>query len=397
MKMAAAFLAAASMAVLAGCGSGGNMAPIVYGTQPSQSGQVYAAAQPYQAGAASRPAGPASAPVQLAPLTAVSAEPLAPAPVYVSAYQQSESAPYAYEPAIATSAPAAATLIVAPGDTVYAIARRTGASPSAIIAENALVAPYALKVGQTIRIPTAGQKIANIGAAASPNFAPAPIRVSEVPAAPADRIHVVRSGDTLYSISRSTGVSVPAIAQANNLRAPFTLKVGAQVLIPGSLRGTPPAQREARATPPAPAPRVEELARTVSYTPPPAGAQKQFEWPVKGAIIGQFGTGSLGRRNDGINIAAPVGTPVRAAADGEVVYRGSELDGYGNLLLIKHGSNYVTAYAHNDVMLVKKGDKVRQGEVIAKVGQTGAATEPQLHFEIRHNLKAVDPAEILGK
>ena len=120
-----------------------------------------------------------------------------------------------------------------------------------------------------------------------------------------------------------------------------------------------------------------------------------FDWPVKGAIIGQYGSGDLGRRNDGVNIAAPVGTPVRSAADGEVVYRGSELDGYGNLLLIKHDDGFVTAYAHNDVMLVRKGQKVRQGQVIAKVGQTGSAPEPQLHFEIRQNLKSVDPLAFL--
>ncbi|MEX0645808.1 MAG: M23 family metallopeptidase, partial [Parvularculaceae bacterium] len=112
-------------------------------------------------------------------------------------------------------------------------------------------------------------------------------------------------------------------------------------------------------------------------------------------IIGQYGAGLMGRRNDGVNIAAPVGTPVRASADGEVVYRGSDLDGYGNLLLIKHGDGFVTAYAHNDAMLVKKGDLVRQGQVIAKVGQTGAATVPQLHFEIRQDLKSVDPLGFL--
>jgi len=116
---------------------------------------------------------------------------------------------------------------------------------------------------------------------------------------------------------------------------------------------------------------------------------------VKGAVIAEFGSAGVGRRNDGVNIAAPVGTPVRAAADGEVVYRGSELDGYGNLLLIKHADGFVTAYAHNDTMLARKGQKVQKGQVIAKVGQTGAVTEPQLHFEIRQNLKSVDPLALL--
>ena len=121
-----------------------------------------------------------------------------------------------------------------------------------------------------------------------------------------------------------------------------------------------------------------------------------FEWPLRGAVVSGFGMGELGRRNDGINIAAPAGSAVRAAAPGEVVYRGSELDGFGNLLLIKHEGGYVSAYAHNDAMLVRKGDRVRQGQVIAKVGQTGDVTSPQLHFEIRRELKAVDPTSLLG-
>jgi murein DD-endopeptidase MepM/ murein hydrolase activator NlpD len=121
-----------------------------------------------------------------------------------------------------------------------------------------------------------------------------------------------------------------------------------------------------------------------------------FEWPVRGKVIASYGVTDFGRRNDGVNIAAPAGTPVRAAADGEVVYRGSELDGFGNLLLVKHAGGFVTAYAHNEAMLVKKGAKVRQGQVIAKVGQSGAVSSPQLHFEVRRNLKSIDPATLLS-
>ena len=139
------------------------------------------------------------------------------------------------------------------------------------------------------------------------------------------------------------------------------------------------------------------MARSASYSQQePAKSSSLFEWPVKGAIIASYGSGDVGRRNDGVNIAAPAGTPVRAAADGEVVYRGSELDGFGNLLLIKHADGFVTAYAHNDAMLVKKGDNVRQGQMIAKVGDSGAVTSPQLHFEVRQNLKSIDPVALLG-
>ncbi|MEQ8934821.1 MAG: M23 family metallopeptidase, partial [Amphiplicatus sp.] len=316
-----------------------------------------------------------SAQTQPARLTPVTADALQPAPqaTYVSSYETVKSPP------------AGALLVsVRPGDTVYAISRRTGASAQAIIAENNLRAPYTLNVGETLRIPDPSRKIANELSvpAPQPTYASAPSRSGT---------RAVRPGETLYSISRATGASVPAIAEANRLRAPYTLSVGQQLIIPGASGEAAPAPRQREANMD-----VGELARSVSYTKPaPASGSKIFDWPVKGAVIAEFGAAGVGRRNDGVNIAAPVGTPVRAAADGEVVYRGSELDGYGNLLLIKHADGFVTAYAHNDTMLARKGQKVQQGQVIAKVGQTGAVTEPQLHFEIRQNLKSVDPLALL--
>ena len=141
---------------------------------------------------------------------------------------------------------------------------------------------------------------------------------------------------------------------------------------------------------------IETLTRNASFNTPGTRSPTQFQWPVKGSVIANYGTGGIGRRNDGINISAPQGTPVRAAAAGEVVYRGSELDGYGNLLLIKHDGGFVTAYAHNDVMLVRKGQKVKVDQIIAKVGKTGAVNEPQLHFEIRQNLKSINPVPLLA-
>lgn len=124
-----------------------------------------------------------------------------------------------------------------------------------------------------------------------------------------------------------------------------------------------------------------------------------FAWPVDGRIISKFGRyvswANGVKKNDGVNIAAPEGTEVRAAADGVVVYEGTELEGYGKLLLVKHADNFVTAYAHNSEILVREGDHVRIGQSIARVGQSGSAAEPQLHFEIRRNLKALDPEELL--
>ena len=120
-----------------------------------------------------------------------------------------------------------------------------------------------------------------------------------------------------------------------------------------------------------------------------------FVVPVSGRIISGFGSTASGERNDGINIAAPAGTPIHASADGVVTYAGNELKGYGNLILIKHGDTYVTAYAHTSAIGVARGQRVAKGDVIGTVGQTGDVTQPQLHFEIRRNMKPIDPRAIL--
>jgi len=411
MKFSIALMSASALA-LGACGSSGNSAPVVYGTQPASTGasKIYNSPNDYDAqNAAYNRAGRPSTmgarvaastppkinnayarPAPLVPVTQTTYDrsaqiDLPPRPIYIANTQP------VGEPARATVS-SSAIVTVQPGDTVYAIGRRTGASPQAIIALNRLRAPYALEIGDRLRIP--GARLARQGGRvpAAPTQIAQPARqvVSQ------DVMHTVRPGETLYGVSRATGASVQVIAQANQLRTPYKLVVGQRLLIPGATNlsaATTVSNAVASDD-------VGRLAREVSYTQPsiPAAPEPDqlFEWPVKGAIIGKYGPGEFGKRNDGVNIAAPTGTPVRAAAAGEVVYRGSELDGYGNLLLIRHDDGYVTAYAHNDAMLVRKGQKVNQGQVIAKVGQTGSATEPQLHFEIRQNLKSIDPLAFLG-
>jgi murein DD-endopeptidase MepM/ murein hydrolase activator NlpD len=125
------------------------------------------------------------------------------------------------------------------------------------------------------------------------------------------------------------------------------------------------------------------------------GAMPSFRWPARGRVISGAGAMANGQQNDGINLALPEGTPVHAAEDGVVAYSGSELKGYGNLVLIRHSNGFVTAYAHNSEILVKRGDQVRRGQVIAKSGQTGNVTSPQLHFEIRKGSAPVDPTQYL--
>jgi murein DD-endopeptidase MepM/ murein hydrolase activator NlpD len=121
----------------------------------------------------------------------------------------------------------------------------------------------------------------------------------------------------------------------------------------------------------------------------------QFRWPVRGRVISGFGPIPNGQQNDGINLAVPEGTQVRAAEDGVVAYSGNELKGYGNLVLVRHSDGYVTAYAHASELMVKRGDNVKRGQVIAKSGATGSVNAPQLHFEIRKGSSPVDPTKYL--
>jgi murein DD-endopeptidase MepM/ murein hydrolase activator NlpD len=126
------------------------------------------------------------------------------------------------------------------------------------------------------------------------------------------------------------------------------------------------------------------------------GALPTFRWPVRGKVITSYGAKTNGKSNDGINVAVPEGTPVKAAEDGVVAYSGNELKGYGNLVLVRHSNGYVTAYAHASELLVKRGDTIKRGQVIAKSGQSGEVGSPQLHFEIRKGSSPVDPLQFLN-
>jgi murein DD-endopeptidase MepM/ murein hydrolase activator NlpD len=126
------------------------------------------------------------------------------------------------------------------------------------------------------------------------------------------------------------------------------------------------------------------------------GALPTFRWPVRGKVITSYGAKTNGKSNDGINLAVPEGTPVKAAEDGVVAYAGNELKGYGNLVLVRHSNGYVTAYAHASELMVKRGDNIKRGQVIAKSGQSGEVGSPQLHFEIRKGSSPVDPLQFLN-
>ena len=131
--------------------------------------------------------------------------------------------------------------------------------------------------------------------------------------------------------------------------------------------------------------------------PDVTAAMPTFRWPVRGRVIAGFGPKPSGQQNDGINVAVPEGTPIKAAEDGVVAYAGNELKSYGNLVLVRHSNGYVTAYAHASEILVKRDDPVKRGQVIAKSGQTGTVAAPQLHFEIRKGSTPVDPTVPAGR
>ena len=156
--------------------------------------------------------------------------------------------------------------------------------------------------------------------------------------------------------------------------------------VPRAKPSTTPAWYGNTATPPAPVP--------ATYTP--VYGATAFAWPLNGPIVADYGTTVSGERNVGINIAVPFGTPIHAAAAGQISYAGNELRGYGNLVLIKHDNGYVTAYAHAERIVVNRGDYVQKGQIIGYAGQTGDVTSPQLHFEIRNGVAPVNPHTLLA-
>jgi murein DD-endopeptidase MepM/ murein hydrolase activator NlpD len=224
------------------------------------------------------------------------------------------------------------------------------------------------------------------------------------------------------SIARHNGVTLTALAHANRLQTNSKLAIGDRITVPGGGHQVAAAQPTPVRPAPAPAPQVAQphtvaatkvasaapvqtarvakeeprTTETVVKTAEPSGAMPSFRWPVKGRVIAGFGSKPNGTQNDGINLAVPEGTPIKAADDGVVAYAGNELKGYGNLVLIRHSNGFVSAYAHASELMVKRGDTIKRGQVIAHAGQTGSVTSPQLHFEIRKGSTPVDPAQYLG-
>ncbi|MCB1882711.1 MAG: peptidoglycan DD-metalloendopeptidase family protein [Geminicoccaceae bacterium] len=274
--------------------------------------------------------------------------------------------------------------LVMPGETVSALSRRYALPPDGIIRMNALEEPYFLYVGQVLQLQD------------TPPPAPRP----------APRLHEVRPGESMMRIARLYGLGLGDLIALNKGSDPNDIRPGQVLRLPAAIGGPAPPAVAARPSPPleirvveapTPAERRQQLAdaRSAATRPPPARSGEGFLWPVKGRILSAFGPRPDGRRNDGVNIEAVRGAVVRAAENGIVVYAGEAVPAFGRMLLIRHADGYLTAYAHNDALLVVQGDAVARGQPVARAGTSGRVNRPQLHFELRKGGAVLDPKRLM--
>jgi murein DD-endopeptidase MepM/ murein hydrolase activator NlpD len=332
-------------------------------------------------------------------------------------------APRAEPPVVRTAKVFGNRVKVAKGDTLSALSRTYGVSVEEIISANNLP-DGRLSIGQELVMPgVSGPRVAE---------------AAPTPAPPAGSTYKVQQGDTPHGIAEKLGVDEKALIARNHLN-PHNLQIGQVLVVPDRegrravaakdmtppASSTNPAVRMVKTTTiaaPGGTSLTEEESRSVAGaddkpkadiaaspettgpsvarvdelpTPDPMSGNS-FRWPVRGRVIAEFGTRPDGGHNDGIDVAVPQGTSVKAAENGVVAYAGNELKGYGNLVLIRHANNWVSAYANNEELLVKRGEKVRRGQVIARAGATGAVSQPQVHFELRKGSRPVDPTKYMS-
>jgi murein DD-endopeptidase MepM/ murein hydrolase activator NlpD len=328
--------------------------------------------------------------IPAAPRSAVQSQPLPPprqtaAPAYnaytppkpASAYAPSTPARAVASPApsqpVTSSGPGGWTaqggtvVIIAAGETLNTVANRYGVPTSAILSANGLRSAAQAGPGQQVIIPV--YNAGGVQTAAAPAL-PAPKRLDTATFGQGRQADAGRPGQAL---AKPEPVKMQAIPEPQKFAK-------AEVQPVPQPKASVPVRSE-------PAP-VKEPEQTASL---PSAGSTDFRWPARGRVISGFGSAG----NEGINIAVPEGTPVKAAESGTVAYAGSEVKGYGNLVLIRHDNGYVSAYAHNGEIAVKRGDKVKRGQVVAKSGQSGNVTSPQLHFEIRKGSTPIDPVPFL--
>jgi murein DD-endopeptidase MepM/ murein hydrolase activator NlpD len=269
-------------------------------------------------------------------------------------------------------------VVVRPGQTLSGIAHAYHVPMQVIAEANHLLPPYRIEVGRTLIIPQAGQPTVP--------FASASLAVPPLPKA--EELTASKQSDAM-SLERTV------LPPAGNPSVAAVVPPSSALPTQSPVAEAPHPNGKPTGSPPAPAGTLEPPAATSAPSIPPSDGGT-FLWPVRGRVLAGYGSGKDGTHNDGINIAAPRGTAIEAADGGIVAYAGNELRGYGNLILVKHPNGWISAYAHCDLMLVKRGDKVARGQTIARVGSTGSVAEPQLHFELRRGNHAVDPREFLA-
>ncbi|MCY0095212.1 peptidoglycan DD-metalloendopeptidase family protein [Hoeflea ulvae] len=348
-------------------------------------------------------------------------------------------------------------ITLGPGETIYNLSKRYGVPASEIIKANGISDPSKVASGRQLLIPvyvysrqapvsapdsnpktrSAKSSAGLQGEARQDNLpmpVPAPHRDAAVlPAAPSLRnpstgtmseevvsdtasntkapasaggAYTVKSGDTLSKIAREQGVGIDALKSANNISG-SNIRIGQSLVIPGAGSQTPdqtstasiPTENAPKSyTPPVSAAADGVAAKTkadVASIAPAATGIGKLRWPARGQVITGFAKSENGKRNDGIDISMPAGTPIKAAENGVVIYSGDGLKEYGKTVLVRHDDGLVTVYAHAQTLNVNRGDKVVRGQVVASSGMTGAAKTPRLHFEVRKNAAPVDPTTYL--
>jgi murein DD-endopeptidase MepM/ murein hydrolase activator NlpD len=302
-------------------------------------------------------------------------------------------------PVISESPPPPMQVIVERGQTLSGIAKNYHVPMHVVAEANHLSPPYRIFVGQALIIPGGGAASfgPSVAMAAPPTPSPlAPIGVPLPAPEPAAVQPIPLDRPPPAPSAGPPAAAAPQVAVSLTPPIPVPPSRTSETLTPPTSPTRPvPASALALAAPPLPPSAVP--GPTASAEPPPAAhGGAVFLWPVRGPVLENYGAGPDGTHNDGINIAAARGAPVQAADVGIVAYAGNELRGYGNLILVKHSNGWISAYAHCDLILVKTGQKVSRGQVIARVGATGNVSQPQLHFELRRGKKPVDPREYLA-
>lgn len=318
-------------------------------------------------------------------------------------------------------------ITVKSGDTLYSLARKHNMTVAQMAQINDLKEPYTLSVGQKLTTMRAATKkeVRNLDSkdnVAEPKQITAKENIIPKSTTRVDLQEItIKSGDTLYSISRKYEIPVNDLAVMNKISAPFNLSVGQKIKVPKldkvqtrspseiktatrSVEKITPAKNTVNTkTVNVVKNEQQQTKQKISSNPKQAlpkisaRSASKFSWPLRGKILSGYGAKNNGLFNDGINIAAALGTSVKAAENGVVAYAGNEVKGMGNLIIIQHSDGWMTIYAHLDSMSVKRGVRVNVGSVIGRVGKTGKVDSPQLHFEIRKGTKAYNPTQYLKK